>query len=166
MSFYYDSMTYGKFLINFMIDSTKISILLCLTIIVTSILVMSYNEYVNRFSIIATQDNGIYIFDKKSATLNKCENDKCILIQTNFPQNQLLQSSNKEQPVQQYATNVTPLPNINQNQQQQNYNNQSNPQQYNNTQYNDNNNQENNNNSQQQPPQVTVVNSRNINNPE
>ena len=140
-----------------MIDSTKISILLCLTIIVTSILVMSYNEYVNRFSIIATQDNGIYIFDKKSATLNKCENDKCILIQTNFPQNQLLQSSNKEQPVQQYATNVTPLPNINQNQQQQqNYNNHSNQQQY-----NDNNTQDNNNNSQQQPPQVTVVNSRN-----
>lgn len=86
-----------------MIDSTKISILLCLTIIVTSILVMSYNEYVNRFSIIATQDNGIYIFDKKSATLNKCHNGQCTTILTNFPQNPLLQSSNK----QQFATNIT-----------------------------------------------------------
>ena len=86
-----------------MIDSTKITILLCLTILVTSILVMSYNEYVNRFSIIATQDNGIYIFDKKSATLNKCQNGQCTTILTNFPQNPLLQSGNK----QQFATNIT-----------------------------------------------------------
>ncbi|MBR1944332.1 MAG: hypothetical protein IJ848_02560 [Alphaproteobacteria bacterium] len=105
-----------------MIDSTKITILLCLTILVTSILVMSYNEYVNRFSIIATQDNGIYIFDKKSATLNRCENGHCTAIPTQFPQNPLFQiGSNNKSNQQQYATNVTPNqtqlmqnPNINQ----------------------------------------------------
>lgn len=103
-----------------MIDNTKISILFCLTVIVTGILIMSYNEYVNRFSIITTQNNVIYIFDKKSATLNKCENDQCTLIQTNFPQNPIMQNNNKNQATQQYATNVTPLPNIMPNQQQQN----------------------------------------------
>lgn len=147
-----------------MIDSTKISILLCLTIIVTSILVMSYNEYVNRFSIIATHDNGIYIFDKKSTMLNKCENGKCTLMQTYFNQNPVLQMDTRQQQVQQYATNITQLPNINQQSQSQNNNN---------NQYNDknnsnaqNNNEEfnsNNNNiqnkSQQTVPQVTVVNS-------
>lgn len=90
-----------------MIDSTKITILLCLTILVTSILVMSYNEYVNRFSIIATQDNGIYIFDKKSAVLNRCENGRCIAIPTQFPQNPIFNIGNNKSNQQQYATNVT-----------------------------------------------------------
>ena len=90
-----------------MIDSTKITILLCLTILVTSILVMSYNEYVNRFSIIATQDNGLYIFDKKSAVLNRCENGRCIAIPTQFPQNPIFQLGNNKNNQQQYTDNVT-----------------------------------------------------------
>ena len=135
-----------------MIDSTKITILLCLTILVTSILVMSYNEYVNRFSIIATQDNGIYIFDKKSTVLNRCENGKCITIPTNFPQNQLLNMNNNSQnhqQSQQYVANVTPLPNANQQSNTEQYNNQSNNGQYNNNQ---------NNNLVNAVPQVNVVN--------
>ena len=132
-------MIYSKFLINFMIDSTKITILLCLTILVTSILVMSYNEYVNRFSIIATQDNVIYIFDKKSTVLNKCEKGQCITIPTNFPQNPLLQMSSnkgKDNQTQQYATNVTQLPHITQ---QQNNNAQVNNTYDNNTEQTNNN---------------------------
>ena len=141
-----------------MVDSTKITILLCLTILVTSILVMSYNEYVNRFSIIATQDNGIYIFDKKSTVLNRCENGKCITIPTNFPQNPLLSMSNSSQSnqqSQQYAANVTPLPTVNQ-QQNNNvqYNNQANNEQYDNNQ---------NNNVVNAVPQVNVVNNPNNN---
>ena len=137
-----------------MVDSTKITILLCLTILVTSVLVMSYNEYVNRFSIIATQDNGIYIFDKKSATLNRCENGQCTAIQTHFPQNPLLQMGSTQQPVQQYATNVTQIPSQKQNN-NRNVNNNTN-QVSNNTNDNNNSNKQNNN-----IPQVTIVNTKN-----
>ena len=134
-------------------DSTKITILLCLTILVTSVLVMSYNEYVNRFSIIATQNNGIYIFDKKSATLNKCENGQCTTIQTHFPQNPLLQINSTHQPVQQYATNVMQIPTqhpINNKSVNDNTNQVSNN-------INDNNSNKQNNN----VPQVTIVSSKN-----
>lgn len=142
-----------------MIDSTKITILLCLTILVTSILVMSYNEYVNRFSIIATQNNVIYIFDKKSAVLNKCENGQCTQIQTYFPQNPLLQWNNTQQQTQQYATNITHLPQHQSN--NQNVNNNSNQTQ---TNINNSNRNQNTNNDNQQVnniPQVTIVNSGN-----
>ena len=147
-----------------MIDSTKITILLCLTILVTSILVMSYNEYVNRFSIIATQNNVIYIFDKKSAVLNKCENGQCIPIPTYFPQNPLLQWNNTQRQTQQYATNITHLP-----QQQPQVNNQNNVnnntnQLQSNINSSDNNRNQNTNNNNQRVnsvPQVTIVNSGN-----
>ena len=146
-----------------MIDSTKITILLCLTIIVTSILVMSYNEYVNRFSIITTQNNVIYIFDKKSTILNKCENGQCVQIPTYFPQNPLLQWNNTQQPMQQqYATNITHLPQPQHQMNNQNNVNNNSTQLQNNTN-SSNGNQNTNNNNQQvsNVPQVTIVNSGN-----
>ena len=149
----------SKFLVNFMIDSTKITILLCLTILVTSILVMSYNEYVNRFSIIATQNNVIYIFDKKSAVLNKCENGQCTQIPTYFPQNPLLQWNNTQQQTQQYATNITHLPQQQHQMNNQNVNNNSNQVQNNTNNNNMNQNINNNNQQVNNVPQVTIVNS-------
>lgn len=87
-----------------MIGSVKITLLLCLTGITSCILFLSYGEYINRYELITTQNNGIYIFDKKTVTLNKCENGKCEMLQTNFPEDRLLKSPSV-QAIQSNATN-------------------------------------------------------------
>ena len=68
-----------------MVESVKITLLVCLTCITSSVLILSYNEYTNRYELITSQNNCIYIFDKKTTTLNKCENGKCEVLRTNFP---------------------------------------------------------------------------------
>lgn len=68
-----------------MIEHTKITLLICLTSLVICILALSYNDYHNRFSIISMPDNAIYIFDKKSAILNRCINGECQIVNTKFP---------------------------------------------------------------------------------
>ncbi|MDR0744375.1 MAG: hypothetical protein LBE97_00230 [Holosporales bacterium] len=69
-----------------LINGVKITFIICLTIIVSTILFISYNEYINRYAIIPTNDNGLYIFDKKSSVLNKCSEKGCELIETNLPE--------------------------------------------------------------------------------
>jgi hypothetical protein len=41
----------------------------------------------HRYSVIATADNSVYIFDKKSTMLNKCDTYGCAVINTNLPTN-------------------------------------------------------------------------------
>lgn len=67
------------------INGVKITLVICLTIVVTCILCISYSEYINRYSIVTTQDSSVYIFDKKSTVLNRCSEKGCDLIETKLP---------------------------------------------------------------------------------
>lgn len=53
--------------------------------IVCCVLFISYNEYTNRYSLLTTNENSIYIFDKKSTVLNKCDAKGCSIIETKLP---------------------------------------------------------------------------------
>lgn len=70
---------------DMLINGVKITLIICLTIIVTCVLGMSYSEYLNRYSLITTQDNGLYIFDKKNTILNRCNDNGCKVIETHLP---------------------------------------------------------------------------------
>jgi hypothetical protein len=54
---------------------------------VSCILFISYSEYVNKYIIVSTPDNSIYIFDKKTHSLNKCNDSECKKIDTKLPDN-------------------------------------------------------------------------------
>lgn len=68
-----------------MIGGIKATLIICLTVLVSCVLFISYNEYANRYSLIATNDNHLYIFDKKSTILNRCGEKGCELIETKLP---------------------------------------------------------------------------------
>lgn len=68
-----------------MFGGVKITLILCLTILVSCVLFISYNEYSNRYTLVATGDNSLYIFDKKSTVLNKCDGKTCAIIETKLP---------------------------------------------------------------------------------
>ncbi len=67
------------------INGVKITFTICLTIIVCCVLSISFSEYTNRYTIVPVSDNSVYIFDKKSTTLNKCDKDGCQLLDTKLP---------------------------------------------------------------------------------
>lgn len=67
------------------INGVKITLIICLTILVSAVLLISYTEYVNRYSITPVGDNSIYIFDKKSNVLNKCSEKGCEVVETKLP---------------------------------------------------------------------------------
>ncbi len=73
-----------------MFGGVKITLIICLTIITSCVLFISYNEYSGRYSIVSTSDNGIYIFDKKSTVLNRCDGKNCIVIETKLPTKTIL----------------------------------------------------------------------------
>jgi hypothetical protein len=62
------------------------------------VLFISYNEYSNRYSLISTSDNSIYIFDKKSTVLNKCDEKGCSIIETKLPLKSAINSNEGFQP--------------------------------------------------------------------
>lgn len=53
--------------------------------VVCCVLFISYNEYTNRYSLLTTNENSVYIFDKKSTALNKCDAKGCAVIETKLP---------------------------------------------------------------------------------
>ncbi|MDR0640222.1 MAG: hypothetical protein LBF65_00585 [Holosporales bacterium] len=63
----------------------KNTLIICLTILISCVLFISYNEYTNRYTLVATQDNSLYIFDKRSTVLNRCSAKGCELIETKLP---------------------------------------------------------------------------------
>lgn len=67
------------------INGVKVTFIICLTIIVCCVLGISFSEYTNRYTIVPASDNSVYIFDKKSTTLNKCDNAGCQLLETKLP---------------------------------------------------------------------------------
>lgn len=69
------------------INGVKVTITICLTIIVSSVLFISYSEYIHRYTIVSSPDNSVYIFDKKSTTLNKCDEKGCKFLETKLPIN-------------------------------------------------------------------------------
>ena len=69
------------------INGVKITLIICLTILVSAVLVISYNEYSNRYTITPVGDNSIYIFDKKSTVLNRCSEKGCEVVETKLPDN-------------------------------------------------------------------------------
>lgn len=73
-----------------MFGGVKITLIICLTIITSCVLFISYNEYSNRYALVSTKDDGIYIFDKKSAVLNKCDGKTCSIIETKLPSKTIL----------------------------------------------------------------------------
>ena len=70
---------------NMLISGVKVTLIICLTILVSAILIISYSEYVNRYAIVTTQNNNVYIFDKKSTVLNRCNDNGCSLVETKLP---------------------------------------------------------------------------------
>jgi len=73
-----------------MFGGVKITLIICLTIVTSCVLFISYNEYSERYSIVSTSDNGIYIFDKKSTVLNRCDGKNCLVIETKLPTKTIL----------------------------------------------------------------------------
>jgi hypothetical protein len=73
-----------------MFGAVKITLVICLTILVSCVLFISYNEYTNRYNLVTTNDNGVYIFDKKNTVLNKCDANGCQVIETKLPNNSIL----------------------------------------------------------------------------
>ncbi|MDR0695874.1 MAG: hypothetical protein LBF56_03890 [Holosporales bacterium] len=69
-----------------MFGAVKMTLIICLTIIVVSVLLISYNEYEGRYFVVGNMDNSLYIFDKKNAVLNKCSEKGCLAIETKLPQ--------------------------------------------------------------------------------
>ncbi|MDR1488358.1 MAG: hypothetical protein LBI26_01265 [Holosporales bacterium] len=67
------------------VNGVKITLIVCLTIIVSCILFISYMEYTSRYSIFPTSDNSLYIFDKKSTVLSKCNDAGCKILDTKLP---------------------------------------------------------------------------------
>ena len=76
---------YLNFGVWIMFGGVKITLILCLTIVVSCVLFISYNEYTDRYSLLTTSDNSLYIFDKKSTVLNKCDGKSCVAIETKLP---------------------------------------------------------------------------------
>jgi hypothetical protein len=68
-----------------MFGGVKITLITSLTILTSCVLFISYNECTNRYIIHGNSDNTIWIFDKKSTTLNKCGEDGCKVVETKFP---------------------------------------------------------------------------------
>ena len=68
-----------------MFGGIKITLILSATMVVCCVLFISYNEYTNRYSLLTTSENSVYIFDKKSTVLNKCNAEGCSVIETKFP---------------------------------------------------------------------------------
>ncbi|MDR1609477.1 MAG: hypothetical protein LBR78_01315 [Holosporales bacterium] len=68
-----------------MFGGVKIALITSLTILTSCVLFISYNECTNRYIIHGNSDNTIWIFDKKSTTLNKCGEDGCKVVETKFP---------------------------------------------------------------------------------
>jgi hypothetical protein len=68
-----------------MFGGVKIALITSLTILTSCVLFISYNECTNRYVIHGNSDNTIWIFDKKSTTLNKCGEDGCKVVETKFP---------------------------------------------------------------------------------
>jgi hypothetical protein len=68
-----------------MVNGVKNTLIVCITILVSCVLLISYNEYTNRYILITTSDNILYIFDKKSTILNKCSGNECAVIETKLP---------------------------------------------------------------------------------
>ena len=68
-----------------MFGGVKITLILSATMIVCCVLFISYNEYTNRYSLLTTNENSVYIFDKKSTVLNKCNSKGCSVIETKLP---------------------------------------------------------------------------------
>ena len=67
-------------------NSVKMTIVICLTVVVMGVLFISYNEYINRYKIVSNADNSVYIFDQKTNVLNHCEKGGCKLLEPIFPQ--------------------------------------------------------------------------------
>ncbi|MBQ8650979.1 MAG: hypothetical protein IJ481_00425 [Alphaproteobacteria bacterium] len=81
-----------------MFGSVKVTLIICLTVLIISVLFISYNEYNSRYEIISTSDNSVFIFDKKSTVLSKCDSNGCVVIDTKLPKSQgLLQQQNISQ---------------------------------------------------------------------
>ena len=68
-----------------MFGGVKITLILCATMVVCCVLFISYNEYTNRYTLLTSNDNSLYIFDKKSTVLNKCDSKSCSAIETKLP---------------------------------------------------------------------------------
>jgi hypothetical protein len=69
-----------------MFGAVKMTLIICLTIVIVCVLLISYNEYEGRYFVIGSTDNSLYIFDKKSAVLNKCSEKGCVVVETKLPQ--------------------------------------------------------------------------------
>ena len=68
-----------------MFGGVKITLILCATMVVCCVLFISYNEYTNRYTLLTSSDNSLYIFDKKSTVLNKCDSKSCSILETKLP---------------------------------------------------------------------------------
>ncbi|MDR1365073.1 MAG: hypothetical protein LBJ42_00620 [Holosporales bacterium] len=68
-----------------MFGGVKITLITSLTILTSCVLLIAYNECAHRYAMHGNRDNTIWIFDKKSATLNKCGEDGCKVVETKFP---------------------------------------------------------------------------------
>jgi hypothetical protein len=68
-----------------MISGVKITLTICMTILVSCALFIGYNEYTNRYSLIASEGDSLYIFDKKNVMLSRCKEGHCELVETKLP---------------------------------------------------------------------------------
>lgn len=67
------------------LNAVKMTLIICLTIVLSAILMIAYDEYTKRYTLIATANSDLYIFDKKSGILNRCNANGCQIIETKLP---------------------------------------------------------------------------------
>ena len=67
------------------LNAVKMTLIICLTIIISSILIIAYNEYTQRYILLTTPNSDLYIFDQKSGVLNQCNENGCKIIKTKLP---------------------------------------------------------------------------------
>jgi hypothetical protein len=87
-----------------MFGGVKIVLIMSLTILTSCVLFISYNECTNRYIIHGNSDNTIWIFDKKSTTLNKCGDDGCKVVETKFPKDSPLALAQSFSPSQMFGS--------------------------------------------------------------
>ena len=97
------------------INGVKITLVVCFTVMLAFILHIAYLEYVDRYTIIYTPDNAVFIFDKKTTIMSRYANGACQLIDTKLPNTGAGMIMHKAPPVfpeiqQQQMIHPAPIP--------------------------------------------------------
>lgn len=73
----------------------RATLLICATILLSIATVVFYNYYQDRY-VLVTQEDGLYVFDRRQATVNYCDSDSCKAITPQFTLQAMIQAIPKQ----------------------------------------------------------------------